>query len=204
MGRRGGLHHIACKAQRGTPGAGDTLDASSLPLGTSCWSAEGGTNPPPPPAAFCRLNKARTAAENNTAKHADLVKVSPTGDGACFAIHESWAAGSLPCHRMLAEAPWPGSGQTLEALRRAVHGRACHRTLWRAGSWLQVTEMMKKNLEQEIQGYRGELAKQEQARGCWRSGSGRRAGPCLPHALFSASCSPASEVMFVQHVLCCR
>lgn len=47
----------------------------------------------------CRLNKARTTAENATAKHADLVK---------------------------------------------------------------VTEMMKKNLEQEIQGYRSELAQQEQ------------------------------------------
>ena len=45
------------------------------------------------------MNKARTTAENNTAKHADLVK---------------------------------------------------------------VTEMMKKNLEQEIQGYRSELSKQEQ------------------------------------------
>lgn len=50
--------------------------------------------------SICRLNKARTNAENSTTKHADLVK---------------------------------------------------------------VTEMMKQNLDKEIQRYRGELLEQEQA-----------------------------------------
>ncbi len=116
-----------------------------------------------------RLNKARTTAENATAKHVDLVGCHPPCccSNGCDAAHmkmvvvmpsRSWlpavhAAGVLVHeHAPLGVLLWPQVQLHLTAITFE----------WTRPPQVRVTEVMKANLELEAAALRQELAKQEQ------------------------------------------